>query len=161
MSVPRKPLERADVTVCIGTYNRARWLRAAIESVLSQTYDRFLVLVSDNASEDDTRDVMQLFDDPRVVYLPLAENIGRSANEERLMSLLETEYAVFLGDDDALPPTHLESTLGAIRERPTVGVVHTSCILVDGEDRVLDPSCEDNRDQRARGPRVGWRVQEA
>jgi glycosyltransferase involved in cell wall biosynthesis len=162
-------LERANVTVCIATYNRANWLRTAVESVLSQTYDRFVVLVSDNASDDGTAEVMQAFDDPRVAYLPLAENIGRSANERRLMNLVETDYAVFLGDDDALLPTHLEATVAAIRERPSVGVVHTGCTLVNRDDGVVDPHVkfvrtsgdevfESGAEFRRRSMQAGWTV---
>ena len=51
------------LTVGIPTFNRARWLRETIDSVLAQTYTDFRVIVSDNASDDDTPDVVRSFDD--------------------------------------------------------------------------------------------------
>src|SRR6185436_15663072 len=56
-------------SVVIPTYNRSDLLRQAVESVLAQTLDDLEVVVSDNHSTDDTRDVIAGFDDPRVRYV--------------------------------------------------------------------------------------------
>ena len=69
-----------DVTVGIPTYNRSRLLERSIASVLRQSYHHFTLVVSDNASDDDTAAVVSSFRDPRVLYRPLQSNIGRAAN---------------------------------------------------------------------------------
>jgi glycosyltransferase involved in cell wall biosynthesis len=127
----------ADVTVGIPTWNRSRLLRRAIESVLAQRYRNFTLIVSDNASEDDTADVVASFRDPRVVYRPLETNIGRPANTNRLVELAETEFVVLLGDDDQLHPDHLLLTVDALRCRPAVGVIHTGYSIVNEFDETL------------------------
>ncbi len=122
---------RIDVTIGIPTYNRSALLRRAIESVLAQHYPHFALLVSDNASDDDTAEVVRSFSDPRISYRPLERNIGRAANFNRLIELAETEYVLILGDDDELHPDHLLLTLEQIRARPAVGIIHTGYSIVD------------------------------
>ena len=139
-----------DVTVGIPTRNRSRLLARSIASVLGQSYRHFTLVVSDNASDDDTASVVASFRDPRLVYRPLERNIGRAANFNRLIELAETEFVVLLGDDDELHPDHLSLTVDALKRWPTVGVAHTGCVIVDAlgqhpgsarpspQDRALD-----------------------
>jgi glycosyltransferase involved in cell wall biosynthesis len=126
-----------DVTVGIPTYNRSRLLERSIASVLRQSYRRFTLVVSDNASDDDTAAVVSSFRDPRVVYRPLQCNIGRAANTNRLIELAETEFMVLLGDDDQLHPEHLSHTVETLKRWPTVGVAHTGCVIVDIDGNTL------------------------
>lgn len=128
-----------DVTVGIPTRNRSRQLRKAIASVLEQSYRRFALVVSDNASDDDTADVVASFHDRRLVYRPLERNIGRCANFNRLIGLAETEFVVLLGDDDELHRDHLALTLDALKRRPAVGLAHTGCVIVDADGNTLVP----------------------
>jgi glycosyltransferase involved in cell wall biosynthesis len=133
----------AQVTVGIPTYNRSGLLCEAIESVLAQSYPHFTLVVSDNASDDDTADVVGSFGDPRLVYRPLATNIGRAPNFNRLIELAETEFVVLLGDDDKLEPDHLLRTVDAMRSRPRIGMIHTGFSVTDELGRVLTPHTPD------------------
>ena len=128
-----------DVTVGIPTWNRSQLLSRAIASVLGQSYGDFTLLVSDNASDDDTADVIASFQDPRLVYRRLKWNIGRAANTNRLIELAETEFVVILADDDELHPDHLRLTVDALNRRPTVGMAQTGCMVVDIHDNTLVP----------------------
>jgi glycosyltransferase involved in cell wall biosynthesis len=159
----------ADVTIGIPTRNRSEWLRVSIASVLEQRYENFELLVSDNASDDDTADVVSSFQDPRIVYLPLDHDIGRHANVSRLIELSSTEFFVLLGDDDELLPDHLSSTVEALRRWPSVGVAHTGCAVVDTLGNTLNPHVRlmKSRDQvtfesgsqfRERSMTSGWTV---
>jgi glycosyltransferase involved in cell wall biosynthesis len=132
-------MKRVDVTVGIPTRNRSGLLREAIESVLAQTHRDFALIVSDNASDDDTPEVVRSYRDPRVVYSPVARNVGRTGNFNRLVELAETEFVLLLGDDDKLHPDHLARTLEVLERHPRVGVVHTGFSLIDESGNVLDP----------------------
>jgi glycosyltransferase involved in cell wall biosynthesis len=129
----------ADVTVGVPTWNRAPLLQQAIESVLAQSHRNFTLIVSDNASEDDTAEVVRSYRDPRVVYSPLETNVPRVVNFNRLVELAETEFVLLLGDDDKLHPDHLARTLEALERYPRVGVVHTGFSVIDESGNVLDP----------------------
>ena len=125
------------VTVGIPTYNRSRWLREAMESVLAQSYEEFRLLICDNASEDSTRDVVESFRDERIVYSRSPGNIGMVPNFNRVMNLADTEYVMILPDDDALYPDYLRSTVAVLDSYPSVGVVHTGFDVVDHRSAVL------------------------
>lgn len=116
----------ATVTVGIPTFNRAALLREAIESVLAQTYGDFRLLVSDNASTDETPDVLASFSDSRLEYHRATENIGMIGNFNRLLALADTELAMFLPDDDRLYPDYLRSVVDVLQRNPGVGIAHTA-----------------------------------
>jgi glycosyltransferase involved in cell wall biosynthesis len=133
MSEPRP----ARVTVCIPTYNRSAYLREAIESVRAQTYQDFSIHVSDNASTDDTADVVASFADPRISYVRLPRNVGWLGNFNSSLQDAKGEYAVVLGDDDALLPDFLEATVAVLDAHPRVGMAHTAFDLVDRDGKLL------------------------
>ena len=161
--------EGVDVSVCIPTWNRSHLLGKAIASVLAQSYPNFTLVVSDNASDDDTASVVASFGDPRLVYRPLERNIGRSANVNRLIELAETEFVVLLGDDDRLHADHLSLTVEALKRWPTVGVAHTGCTIVETHGKTLVPhtrlvktnapvAFESGAQFLERGMKSGWTV---
>ena len=106
------------VTIGIPTRNRSGLLRRSIESVLTQSFENFVILVSDNASTDDTARVVECIDDPRVVYRPLRDPISRTANYNRLVEHAATEFVLLLADDDELLPDHLSLTVEALERWP-------------------------------------------
>lgn len=126
-----------DVTVGIPTFNRAPLLAQAIESVLSQTFTGFRLLVSDNASTDATPDVVRSFGDERIEYLRSERNVGAIANLNRLIALADTEFLVLLPDDDVLYPGHLEACVELLQRSERLGLAHTAFDLIDAESRVF------------------------
>lgn len=127
----------AKVTVGIPTFNRAAWLRDAIESVLAQTYTNFRLIVSDNASDDDTPDVVRSFSDGRIDYVRSDRNIGSLGNINRLVALADTELLLLLPDDDILYPDHLEAAVELLERVDTAGLVHTAYNQIDAQSRVI------------------------
>ena len=125
------------VTVGIPTFNRARWLRETIDSVLAQTYTDFHVIVSDNASDDDTPDVVRSFNDRRIVYARSERNVGVCGNFNRLIELAETEFLVLLPDDDVLYPSHLEAAVKLLERFETVGLAHSAFDYIDARSSVI------------------------
>jgi len=106
------------VTVCIPTFNRAGYLREAIQSVLDQTFIDFELLISDNASSDNTAEVVAGFTDPRVRYHRHATNIGIGGNHQACAELAQTEWMAFLSDDDLFQPNHLADAFAALAQYP-------------------------------------------
>lgn len=127
----------AKVTVGIPTFNRAAWLREAIESVLAQSFRDFRLIVSDNASDDDTPDVVRSFSDKRIDYLRSEYNVGSLGNINRLVALADTEYLLLLPDDDILYPGHLGAAVELLERAPTAGLVHTAFDQIDVQSRVM------------------------
>ncbi len=126
------------VTIGIPTYNRAKWLHESIASVLSQTYENFRLLICDNASDDETREVVESITDPRIHYVRSDRNLGMIRNYNRVIQLAETDSLVLLSDDDVLYPEYLSSVIDVLDSFPSVGVVHTAFDLISPDSCVLE-----------------------
>jgi glycosyltransferase involved in cell wall biosynthesis len=130
-------LSAAKITVGIPTFNRSRLLKETIETVLAQSFTSFRLIVSDNASEDDTPDVVQSYSDERIEYVRSARNIGAIGNLNRLIALAETDFLVLLPDDDGLYPGYLAATVELLERFDSVGLVHTAWDRIDARSRVI------------------------
>lgn len=96
-------------TVIIPTRERADVLRYTLKTVLKQDYDNLSVIVSDNFSQDHTREVVEMENDPRLTYLNTGSRLSMSKNWEFALSHCSGGWITILGDDDGLLP-------GSIRE---------------------------------------------
>src|SRR5690242_5970374 len=135
--VQNAPVPR--VTVFIPTYNRAELLPHSIRGVLAQTFTDFRLLVGDNASDDETGEVVASFDDPRVDYVKHERNLGMLGNHLWFLNRVETEYSLIVPDDDILYPTVLERTVAALDARPEAGMAHSSFDVIYQDGKVLLP----------------------
>src|ERR1700694_4137069 len=113
------------LSVGIPTYNRADMLARAVESVLAQSPRDLELLISDNASTDETRTLcMSLAErDPRVRYLRSPVNRGPTANFNVLFGEMRGEYVMLLSDDDLLGKNYLQECLAELRGRPELVLV--------------------------------------
>ena len=117
------------VSVIIPTHNRASLVNRAVRSVLDQTYVHFELIVVDDASTDNTQDVINSFADIRIVYVRHSENRGVSAARNTGIKAAQNKYISFLDDDDELLPAFLEKQVDAIKNSDgRVGVVYADLI---------------------------------
>jgi glycosyltransferase involved in cell wall biosynthesis len=126
--------------VCIPTYNRRELLAASLTSVLSQSGADFEVIVSDNASTDDTEAYVRSIDDPRLRYDRLEENIGLFGNLSRCLHLGTGTYRVVLPDDDLMLPRNLEAKVRFLDEHPSAGMVHSAFRYLDQNAKPFGPT---------------------
>lgn len=104
--------QEALVSVCITSYNYGHYIREAIESALAQTYPHIEVVVSDNASTDDTHHILESYaHDPRVQVYINEENFGLCKNHNLAIERAHGEYIVVLSADDLLFPEHVDCLL--------------------------------------------------
>ena len=113
------------VTIGIPTYNRAIMLKKAIESALNQDYIKIEVIVSDNASIDDTENVCRRFcnTDTRFRYIRHATNLGAKANFIEVLDKASGQFFMWLGDDDWIEPHYVSSCVEQMIVDPTVVLV--------------------------------------
>jgi len=123
------------VSVIIPTYNRAQFCKEAVESALSQTYHDIEVIVVDDGSTDNTREVVSNLDS-RVRYLS-QKNSGVSAARNVGMQAARGEFIAFLDSDDTWLPWKLQLQLNVLRTLPSAGMVWTDMIAVDETGREL------------------------
>jgi hypothetical protein len=125
------------VSVCIPTYNYARYLPRAIESVLAQTYGDFELIVSDNASTDDTQAVLAGFSDPRIRTFRNERNLGLFGNFSRCLELAGGDMVKFVCADDWLDPAYLSRTVPLMERHDEIGLLTTDGFFVDEQGRTF------------------------
>jgi glycosyltransferase involved in cell wall biosynthesis len=134
MSAPGEAPRRApEATVCIllPTYNDARHLGETIRSVLDQTYRDFRLVILDNASDDDTADVVAGFDDPRIEYRRHPRNLGFLGNLNAGFALADGRYVAVQNSDDLWAPDFLRACVDALEADPRLAAVHTAATWID------------------------------
>lgn len=121
------------VTVVLPTFNAAHWLPGAVESVLAQSFPQFELLVLDNASTDNTADVMLRYDDPRVIYQVNDHNIGFAGNVHLGIRLARGDFVLILGADDILLPEFLQAAVAFMDAQPHCSMVHGHAAWIDAD----------------------------
>ena len=101
------------VTVAIPLY-RGEFIRQAIDSVLSQSFKDFELLVVDDASDDKSREIVLSYSDPRIVYVRNRKNLGAEGNWNRCLALAKGTYIKILPHDDSLEPDCLKKQVSVL-----------------------------------------------
>ncbi|MDG1462759.1 MAG: glycosyltransferase family 2 protein [Gammaproteobacteria bacterium] len=102
------------VSVIIPTYNRERVLLRAINSVLSQTYQDFEIIVVDDASTDDTEMLVRFMSDPRIRYIKHEVNEYAAAARNTGLDAVKGEFVAFLDSDDCWLPHKLQQQIAQL-----------------------------------------------
>ena len=123
------------VSICIPTYNRAHILPYAVESVLNQTFTDFELLICDDASPDNTAEVVAQWNDPRIRYIRHPQNIKRSRNMRSGYDAAQGTYFIKFDDDDALTPVFLERTVAVMEAQPAVDFVCTDHWVINARNQ--------------------------
>ncbi|MDR3639323.1 MAG: glycosyltransferase [Isosphaeraceae bacterium] len=125
------------LSVCLPTYNRARYLRESLPSVLNQTYEDFELIIGDNCSTDQTEQIVREYarTDNRIIYLRHDANIGAMKNGFALLNAARSKYIACFHDDDVMMPGHLASSVKVLEENPGVGFAHCGAIEIDSEGK--------------------------
>jgi hypothetical protein len=118
------------VTVSIPTHNRSELLGRCLESVITQSLADIEIFISDNASTDDTAEVVASFKDPRVHYERLGSNIGLAGNVTRCLRLGSAPLVALLADDEVFLPDALARKVALLKRHPQVDVVHSALRLI-------------------------------
>lgn len=123
----------ATVSIVILSFNSAKLLARAIESILNQTVKAFEIIVVDNASEDNTRAVINTYKD-YVQAILLDENTGYARGMNKGFAAAHGEFFVPLNTDAVLHPTFIEQALKVFRRHAEVGVVAAEVFKIDESD---------------------------
>lgn len=131
-------MDNYELTVILATYNRDKMIRNAIDSVLSQTYQSFRLIIYDNASTDKTEEAVKeaVDSDKRVSYIKRDKNIGVFGNFQCAIDECKTEYFAFMCDDDLMNKRLLEKEIEFMRMHSDVDIVGTNCRFIDEKGNI-------------------------
>lgn len=120
------------VSVCIPTYNTARFLPEAIESVFAQVFQDYELIVCDNASTDETPELCARYAaDSRFRYVRYDQLTNQGGNWNRCLELARGRYLALLHADDRYLPTFLAARVEALDRSARAGIAFGSVQLID------------------------------
>lgn len=109
-------------------YNAEPFLRETVESILNQTYTDFKYLIIDNASTDNSRDIIRSYNDPRIELAPLPQNIGQVAALNKGLAMIDTPLIARMDADDISLPQRFQQQVAFMDEHPEIGICGTFAI---------------------------------
>lgn len=139
------------------TYNQARFLPEAIESVLRQTYRDFEFIIIDDRSTDNAADVIRTYaaTDPRIRFLVNEQNAGMVNNWNKCLHLAQGAYIKFLFGDDVLSsPRALERMVSVLDSDEKIALVASSRYFIDEQSAVIALVSDYTGKRRCRGADV-------
>ncbi len=131
-------------TISIPTYNRAEgYLRDTLASAVAQNYQNLEIMISDNASSDNTEAVVRSFDDPRIRYVKHEKNIGHAGNFDFCITGARGHYVLVLHDDDVIDADFIQTCADAVGDRLDYGMIRTGVRVIDDVGAILEehPNC--------------------
>lgn len=126
------------VTVILTSYNHAKYLREAIESVLHQTFSDFELIIGDDASTDESWDIIQSYSDPRIrAYRHETHRMGGIINETVLSGNATGELIAIQHSDDVWEPHKLKAQVDFLEQNSQVGAVFSNVLLIGESGEIL------------------------
>jgi glycosyltransferase involved in cell wall biosynthesis len=113
-------MRKSELTIGFPVYNGGSQLSVAIDSLLSQSFRDFVLIISDNGSSDDTSSICQkaAAHDSRIVYVRQPKNIGAFANFKFVLQQATSPYFMWAAHDDCWDPLFIEKNLALLNADP-------------------------------------------
>ena len=139
------------IDILLSTYNGEHFLKKQIDSILSQSYTEWRLLIRDDASSDATLSILKNYqrEYPQKITLlsdNIDTNLGVIKSFEYLLNKSDSKYIMFCDQDDIWLPNKIEVTLDAIKELESIHstetpiAIHSDLILIDENDKILHNS---------------------
>ena len=99
------------VSIITPSYNTADFISQTIECVLNQTYTNWEMIIVDDCSTDNTKEVISKYNDTRIIYVENETNSGAAFSRNKALKIAKGEWIAFLDSDDLWDKTKIESQL--------------------------------------------------
>jgi glycosyltransferase involved in cell wall biosynthesis len=129
------PAPNPRVTVIMPSYNHERFVAAAIQSVLDQSFTDWELVITDDGSRDGTAEIARRFTDPRIRLFVFPQNRGACDAANHCIAKARGEFMAMLSSDDEFVPGRLQRQVAFLDEHPGIGAVFGCAQLIDEEGR--------------------------
>lgn len=127
--------EKSLVSVVIPTYNRAYCIERAIRSVINQSYNNLEIIVVDDASTDNTKELVSRIQDRRIKYISHSQRLGASAARNTGIKMAKGDFVAFLDSDDEYLPQKIEKNLDFIKNTSwRIGMVASLYYVIEKDN---------------------------
>ncbi len=127
------------VSICIPTYKGEKHIGAAIESVLTQSFTDFELIIIDDNSPDQTHKVVNQFQDKRLLYIKNDANFGPEGNWNKCLAVAQGKYFKLLPHDDILAPDCLRNQINVLENdlSQSIALVFSSRNIIDSSQKII------------------------
>ena len=126
------------VTVMMAAHNAERWIAEAIESVLSQRFHHFELIIADDNSTDETLSIVRRYlQYPQIRVIQNSRQLGIARTRNRILNLARGKYIAVCDADDIMMPALLERFTDLLETFPRIGWVYSDRLKIDGDNRML------------------------
>ena len=122
------------VSIALCTYNGEQFLKKQIDSLLNQTYSNLQIIICDDASQDDTKAILEDYSDSRIKKIFNHKNIGYIKNFEQAINLCKGDFIALCDQDDIWKPEKIETMLNSIDD---AWLLFCDSELIDEQDNLL------------------------
>jgi Predicted glycosyltransferases len=127
-----------DVSIIVSTYNGERFLKHALESLLAQSFSNFELIVVDDGSTDATSDILDSFQDPRLIVVRHRSNLGIATSQNDAVGLAKGTYIALQDHDDVSDKDRIARQVSFLESNPGIGLVGSSARVIDEAGNVLN-----------------------
>lgn len=146
------------VTVIILSYNHEKFLKAAIDSAINQTYNHLEIIVTDDCSSDNSKRIIDSFNDSRLIKVYNKINLGAAINNNNAIKMAKGEYIAILNSDDYWDYNKIEKEIRFLEENKQYGAVFSDAFIINEKNKIVTKNKyfdvnifkQENRD------RYGW-----
>jgi glycosyltransferase involved in cell wall biosynthesis len=126
------------LTIALPVYNGEKYLAGSLDALLGQDYEDFELIISDNASTDDTANICHRYEkqDSRIRYVRQSRNVGCAPNHNFAVGQAKGELFKWASDDDLYARNMLSSCVAALDEYPHVVLANCWTAMIDGSGNV-------------------------
>lgn len=135
--------EKPKVTVLMPVYNGEKYLREAIDSILSQTFTDFEFLIVNDGSTDGSVNIINSYDDPRICLVHNEKNLKLPAALNKGIDLARGAYIARMDCDDLSLPARLVRQVAFMDAHPEYGLCASNMIIVNTEKEIIGPGFVD------------------
>ncbi|CAD6491931.1 MAG: Glycosyl transferase family 2 [Candidatus Argoarchaeum ethanivorans] len=125
------------VSICIPTYNVEKTIAETLNSIIDQTYKNLEIVISENASTDNTLSLLDKFNDPRIKIYRTSKTIIAEQNFSRCIELATGDYIAIFHADDLYNPDMVEKQVQAFQDNSSVGAVFTMADHIDIHGEII------------------------
>jgi glycosyltransferase involved in cell wall biosynthesis len=123
------------VSVLLATYNDEKYIKSSVESVLSQTYKDFELLIGFNGTKDNSKEIVAEFDDDRIRVFDYGDDAGKAKTLNKLLKEAKGEWLAMQDGDDIWHPEKLEIQMSHA-ESGEFDVIGTMIYYCDENDKI-------------------------
>lgn len=132
--------QKPKVSIGLPVYNGENFLSEEIESILKQSFTNFELIISDNASNDNTEKICRNYarTDKRIRYFKNKTNLGAAKNYNQTFQLASGEYFKWAAHDDVLEPEYLQRCVDVLDNNPDIVLCQTEVKIIDKKSKLVE-----------------------